>query len=295
MTARDLSGAPVAEAIRQRTTELVGRLAGAGVTARVAVVVATGNEATAWYVRSIERAAAQLGVECQVVDLAGATHQQLAEAITALNEDASVHGIILQTPLPPAVDAAALVALIDPAKDIDGANPLSLGRLSVGQPAFAPATARSVIEILEHYRIPLSGQHVAVVGRSAVVGKPLAQLLLQRDATVSICHSKTVDLGRITKSASVIVMAVGRANLLTANEAGETSVVIDVGTNVNAEGKLVGDVHAASVRPLVRALSPVPGGVGTVTTALLVLHAAQAAEASLHLDPAKGAHMAGRR
>ena len=116
----------MAEAIRQRTTELVGRLAGAAVTVRVAVVVATGNEATAWYVRSIERAAAQLGVECQVVDLAGATHQQLAETITALNEDASVHGIILQTPLPPAVDAAALVALIDPAKDIDGtiAEPL---------------------------------------------------------------------------------------------------------------------------------------------------------------------------
>ncbi|MFJ2145254.1 bifunctional 5,10-methylenetetrahydrofolate dehydrogenase/5,10-methenyltetrahydrofolate cyclohydrolase [Arthrobacter sp. MYb222] len=295
MTARNLAGQPVAEAIRARTAELVVRMASEGTSVRIAVVLATDNEATAWYVRSIERAAAQLGVDCQVVDLTGSGQEQLSEAITALNEDSSVHGIILQTPLPPGVDAAALVALIDPAKDIDGANPLSLGRLSVGQPAFAPATARSVIEILEHYRIPLSGQHVAVVGRSAVVGKPLAQLLLQRDATVSICHSRTVDLAQLTKSAAVVVMAVGKANLLTGSEVDETSVVIDVGTNVNAEGKLVGDVHAASVRPLVRALSPVPGGVGTVTTALLVLHAAQAAEASLQAAPAKGARMAGRR
>ena len=295
MTARNLAGQPVAEAIRARTAELVVRMASEGTSVRIAVVLATDNEATAWYVRSIERAAAQLGVDCQVVDLIGSGQEQLSEAITALNEDSSVHGIILQTPLPPGVDAAALVALIDPAKDIDGANPLSLGRLSVGQPAFAPATARSVIEILEHYRIPLSGQHVAVVGRSAVVGKPLAQLLLQRDATVSICHSRTVDLAQLTKSAAVVVMAVGKANLLTGSEVDETSVVIDVGTNVNAEGKLVGDVHAASVRPLVRALSPVPGGVGTVTTALLVLHAAQAAEASLQAAPAKGARMAGRR
>ncbi|MFJ5107639.1 MULTISPECIES: bifunctional 5,10-methylenetetrahydrofolate dehydrogenase/5,10-methenyltetrahydrofolate cyclohydrolase [unclassified Glutamicibacter] len=295
MTARNLAGQPVAEAIRARTAELVVRMASEGTSVRIAVVLATDNEATAWYVRSIERAAAQLGVDCQVVDLTGSGQEQLSEAITALNEDSSVHGIILQTPLPPGVDAAALVALIDPAKDIDGANPLSLGRLSVGQPAFAPATARSVIEILEHYRIPLSGQHVAVVGRSAVVGKPLAQLLLQRDATVSICHSRTADLAHFTKSASVVVMAVGKANLLTGNDAQESTVVIDVGTNVNAEGKLVGDVHAASVRPLVRALSPVPGGVGTVTTALLVLHAAQAAAASQQAAPAKGARMAGRR
>lgn len=144
-------------------------------------MAATDYESIAWHVRSIERAAAQLGVQCYAVDRAGATHGQLAEAITALNEDGSVKGIILQTPLPPAVDAVALMALIDPAKDVDGANPLSLGRLSVDQPAYAPATARSVIEILEHYRIPLSGQPAAVAGRSAVVGKPLAQLL-QLDA-----------------------------------------------------------------------------------------------------------------
>ena len=277
MTARRLSGKPVADEIRAKTAHVVENLNRDGFTAKVAVLLATKNEATGWYVRSIERAAAQQGVECQVLQMPEASQEQLAAAITALNEDESVHGIILQTPLPEGVDPAVLVQLIDPAKDIDGANPLSLGRLSVGQPAFAPATARSVIEILEHYRVPLAGQHVAVVGRSAVVGKPLAQLLLQRDATVSICHSRTAQLADFTKAAAVTVMAVGRANLLTAEEVADSSVVIDVGTNVDEEGQLVGDVHAASVQPKVRALSPVPGGVGTVTTALLIWHTVQAA------------------
>lgn len=277
MTARRLSGKPVADEIRARTARLVENLNRDGFTAKVAVVLATENEATAWYVRSIERAAAQQGVDCQVLQMPEATQEQLATTIAVLNDDESVHGIILQTPLPDGVDTAALVQLIDPAKDIDGANPLSLGRLSVGQPAFAPATARSVIEILEHYRIPLVGQHVAVVGRSAVVGKPLAQLLLQRDATVSICHSRTAQLAEFTKSAAVTVMAVGRANLLRGEQVADSSVVIDVGTNVDEEGQLVGDVHAASVQPKVRALSPVPGGVGTVTTALLIMHTVQAA------------------
>jgi len=277
MTARRLSGKAVAEEIRAQSAQLVASLTRDGFEAKLAVILATDNEATAWYVRSIERAASAQGVECQVIEQLGASQDQLAATITALNEDESVHGIILQTPLPHGVDSSALVQLIDPAKDIDGANPLSLGRLSVGQPAFAPATARSVIEILEYYRIPLAGQHVAVVGRSAVVGKPLSQLLLQRDATVSICHSRTPDLSAFTKSAAVTVMAVGRANLLTGDQVADSSVVIDVGTNVDDEGALVGDVHAASVQPKVRALSPVPGGVGTVTTALLILHTVQAA------------------
>lgn len=277
MTAQRLSGKPVAEQIRARTTQLVENLKRDGFSAKIAVILATDNEATAWYVRSIERAASQQGVDPQVLRMPEATQEELVARILELNEDETVHGIVLQTPLPQGVDPAALVQLINPAKDIDGANPLSLGRLTVGQPAFAPATARSVIEILEHYDIPLAGQHVAVVGRSAVVGKPLTQLLLQRDATVSICHSRTTNLAQFTKTAAVTVMAVGRANLLGGQDVSDSSVVIDVGTNVDEQGQLVGDVHAASVQPKVRALSPVPGGVGTVTTALLILHTVQAA------------------
>ncbi|UXN32634.1 bifunctional 5,10-methylenetetrahydrofolate dehydrogenase/5,10-methenyltetrahydrofolate cyclohydrolase [Glutamicibacter sp. M10] len=295
MTAQRLSGKPVADEIRARTAQLVAGLNRDGFSARLAVVLATRNEATTWYVRSIERAAAAQGVECQVLELPDGTQAQLTATIEALNGDEAVHGIILQTPVPSGVDAAALVQLIDPTKDIDGANPLSLGRLTVGQPAFAPATARSVIEILEHYRIPLAGHHVAVVGRSAVVGKPLAQLLLQRDATVSICHSQTAELPEFTKTAAVTVMAVGRANLLTAHEVADSSVVIDVGTNVDDDGQLVGDVHTASVQPKVRALSPVPGGVGTVTTALLLLHTVQAATKVCQTIMWRGESMSTRR
>ncbi len=295
MTAQRLTGKPVAEKIRAQSAQLVQALREQDFTAKISVIVATKNKATAWYVRSIEKAAGVQGVECQVLRIPDADQEQLAETITALNNDETVHGIILQTPLPDGFDAAKLVELIDPAKDIDGANPLSLGRLSVGQPAFAPATARSVIEILEHYEIPLAGEHVAVVGRSAVVGKPLAQLLLQRNATVSICHSRTSNLAHFTTAASVTVMAAGRANLLTGDDVAESSVVIDVGTNVDDDGQLVGDVHAASVEPKVSALSPVPGGVGTVTTALLILHAVEAATEVHALTGRKGEPMALRR
>ena len=277
MSARLLLGEPVAEKVRQRLRGLVTQLAAEPVAPKVAVIVATDNEATNWYVGSIARAADKLAVACEVFDLGEATEEVIAETIKTLNADELIHGIILQTPLPQGTDVSSLVKLIDPAKDIDGANPVSLGRLSVGQDAFAPATARSVIEILEHYRIPLSGKHVAVIGRSAVVGKPLAQLLLQRDATVTICHSRTANLAEHTRRAEVCVVAAGQPHLLTANEVTAHSVVIDVGTHVTESGGLTGDVQAGSVQPLVSALSPVPGGVGTVTSALLLLHTVQAA------------------
>ncbi len=277
MSARLLLGEPVAEKVRQSIGDLVAQLANSHLTPKLAVIVATDNQATNWYVSSIARAAAKLGVACEVLDLGEATSEVIAATIKTLNADELIHGIILQTPLPQGVDAASLVKLIDPSKDIDGANPLSLGRLSVGQQAFAPATARSVMEILDHYRISLSGKHVAVIGRSAVVGKPLAQLLLQRDATVTICHSRTVNLAEHTRRAEVCVVAAGQPHLLTANEVTTDSVVIDVGTHVTPSGGLTGDVQADSVQPLVSALSPVPGGVGTVTTALLLLHTVQAA------------------
>ena len=277
MSALRLDGAPVAARIRARVQEQVSRLTSLQVTAGVAVVLATDNESAAWYVRAIEREAARVGIDCIIHDLGCATTGRIAQRLEELNRNPLVHGIILQTPLLAGVDAADLVGLISPAKDIDGANPLSLGRLSVGMPAFAPATARSVMEILAHYRVPLAGEHVTVVGRSAVVGKPLAQLLLGRDATVTTCHSRSTDLAAHTRPAAVTVVAAGRAGLLTGSHVTEESVVIDVGTNVDAQGNLVGDVAADSVASTARALSPVPGGVGSVTTALLMLHTIEAA------------------
>ena len=278
MSTAMLSGKPLAGLIQQRATDEARALENDGLRPTLAVVVATDDESTLWYVRSIERAAERAGVGCRIIDLGhDATEQVLASVLRDLSAAPDVNGIILQTPLPPNVRTDELVGHIAPEKDIDGANPLSLGRLAVGQPAFAPATARAVVEILDHYDIPVAGRNVVVVGRSAVVGKPLSLLLLERDAAVTVCHSRSGPLEKYTRAADIVVVAAGRTGLLTGSQVSPQAVVVDVGTNVLADGSLVGDVDADSVRGVAAALTPVPGGVGSVTTALLILHTAEAA------------------
>ena len=273
-----LSGRNLAKLIQQKAHDEARNLETEGLRPTLAVVVATDDGSTLWYVRSIERAAESAGINCRIVDLGhDATGQVLASVLKDLSAEPSVNGIILQTPLPPGVDADALVGHIAPEKDIDGANALSLGRLAVGQPSFAPATARAVTEILDHFDIPVAGRNVVVIGRSAVVGKPLSLLLLERDATVTVCHSRSGALEKYTRTADVVVVAAGRTGLLNGGHISPGAVVIDVGTNVLSDGSLVGDVDEASVRGIAGALTPVPGGVGSVTTALLLLHTAEAA------------------
>lgn len=274
----DLSGTELAAAIRAEVSAAAAALTSAGTPPRLAVVVATTDESSAWYVRSIVRAAEKTGITCTVSDLGpAATPDGIHSELAALSGDPAVHGIILQTPLPAPAVFEDLAAAIDPAKDVDGANPLSLGRLTAGLPAFAPATAEAVLALLDHHGVPLSGAAVAVVGRSNVVGKPAAQLLLQRDATVTICHRRTKDLAEVTRSADVLVVAVGRPKMITAEHVAEGAVVIDVGTNPMVDGGLLGDVDADSVRARAGGLTPVPGGVGPVTTALLLRHTVRAA------------------
>jgi methylenetetrahydrofolate dehydrogenase (NADP+)/methenyltetrahydrofolate cyclohydrolase len=273
-----LSGKTLAKTIQQKAHDEARGLKADGMHPTLAVVVATDDGSTHWYVRSIERAAERAGIRCRIVDLGhDASGEVLAAALKDLNADPSVNGIILQTPLPPGVETDELVGHIAPEKDIDGANPLSLGRLAVGQPSFAPATARAVIEILDHFDIPLAGRNVVVIGRSAVVGKPLSLLLLERDAAITVCHSKSGPLEKYTKTADVVVVAAGRNGLLNGDHVSSAAVVIDVGTNVLPDGSLVGDVDEASVRGVAAALTPVPGGVGSVTTSLLLLHTTEAA------------------
>jgi methylenetetrahydrofolate dehydrogenase (NADP+)/methenyltetrahydrofolate cyclohydrolase len=273
-----LSGRDLAKIIQQKAHDEARSLEADGLRPTLAVVVATDDGSTHWYVRSIERAAETAGINCRIVDLGhDATGHVLASVLKDLSAEPSVNGIILQTPLPPGVDADALVGHIAPEKDIDGANPLSLGRLAVGQPSFAPATARAVTEILDHFDIPVAGRNVVVIGRSAVVGKPLSLLLLERDATVTVCHSRSGALEKYTKAADVVVVAAGRTGLLNGGHISAGAVVIDVGTNVLSDGSLVGDVDDASVRGIAGALTPVPGGVGSVTTSLLLLHTTEAA------------------
>ncbi|WP_031518731.1 bifunctional 5,10-methylenetetrahydrofolate dehydrogenase/5,10-methenyltetrahydrofolate cyclohydrolase [Streptomyces sp. NRRL F-5123] len=279
-----LTGAECAAGFRAEAQEIAERLVREGGAApRLVVVVATEDESSAWYVRSITRAAARIGIACDTVTLpSDAEPGVIRKQLATLSDDASVHGIILQTPLPPGASAADLAGAIAPGKDVDGANPLSLGRLAAGLPAFAPATAEAVVRLLDAHGLALAGRTVAVVGRSTVVGKPLAHLLLDRDATVTVCHSRTADLAAVTRGADIVVAAAGRAGLVTAEHLAPGAVVVDVGTNPTEDGGLTGDVDADSVRGVAAALSPVPGGVGPVTTALLLRHTAMAAEAAQH-------------
>ncbi|MBY8878182.1 bifunctional 5,10-methylenetetrahydrofolate dehydrogenase/5,10-methenyltetrahydrofolate cyclohydrolase [Actinacidiphila acidipaludis] len=272
-----LSGSARAAELRAEVTERAAASTERGVTPRLAVVVATEDESTGWYVRSLARAAGKTGVACDTVQLpTDARPALLRDTLTGLSEDPGVHGIILQTPLPPGSVAADLAGAIAPEKDVDGANPLSLGRLVAGLPAFAPATAEAVMQLLDAHAVPLSGRTVAVVGRSTVVGKPLAHLLLDRDATVTVCHSRTAELASVTRRMDVVVAAAGRPGLITAEHVRDGAVVVDVGTNATEDGALVGDVAAEEVGRKA-ALSPVPGGVGPITTALLLRHTVSAA------------------
>ncbi|WP_232666444.1 bifunctional 5,10-methylenetetrahydrofolate dehydrogenase/5,10-methenyltetrahydrofolate cyclohydrolase [Pseudonocardia sp. TRM90224] len=275
---RELSGREAAATLRAKVAERAAALAAAGTVARLAVVVATDDGGSRWYVRSIGKAAAAVGVDCVVHDLGvDATSTDLGARLAELSADPAVHGIILQTPLPAGVDAAELAGRIPPAKDVDGANPESLGRLAAGLPAFAPATAEAVLRLLDHHSVELEGREVVVVGRSTVVGKPVALLLLARNATVTVCHSRTRDLAAVTRRADVLVAAVGRAGMIGAEHVAPGAVVVDVGTNATDDGGLVGDVDATAVAGRASALTPVPGGVGAVTTALLLAHTVDAA------------------
>lgn len=277
--ARSLPGLPLAKAIFTEAKPRVAALRTAGVAPTLAVVVPTDDGATAAYVRSIVKAAERWNLSCRVVTLDQPDGPTLFAALDALSADDSVHGILCQTPLPAGVSLEEVGQHIVPRKDVDGANPVSLGRLAAGLPAFPPATAEAVVEVLVRNDVPLQGKDVVVVGRSTVVGKPAALLLLGKNATVTVCHSRTRDLAATCRKADVVVAAVGRAGLLGADHVRPGAVVIDVGTNPTDDGGLVGDVDAAAVRHA-SALTPVPGGVGRVTTALLLQHVVTAAESS---------------
>ncbi len=284
---RLIDGRAIAKAIADEVAESVAGLRAAGTTPSLAVVLPAEDEAARWYVRSLQRQAAKVGVGCEVHELAGAGTDEVLDRLRRLSSDPAVHGIICQTPLPDGVSLAEAGARIDPAKDVDGANPVSLGLLAAGRPSFAPATAAAVLEILRREQVPLSGARAVVVGRSVVVGKPAALLLLAENATVTICHSRTRELAGVCAEAEVLVAAVGRAGLIGAPYIRPGAVVIDVGTNPTPEGGLAGDVDADAAGAA-SALTPVPGGVGPVTTILLMRHTVEAAVVRAAAGRARG-------
>ena len=276
-----LTGKELAAALNSDTAERAAALTQRGAAPRLVLVVANDDPASGWYVKSLHRAAGRLGIDCDTVDLgATATADQIRSKLRGLCADIAVDAVMLQTPLPDGVALQDVSSAIAAAKDVDGVSPHSLGLLATGLPGFPPATSEAVVELAKHHDIRLAGRRVAVVGRSNVVGKPLAQLLLAENATVTVCHSRTTDLPAVTAAADIVVAAAGRAGLITGDHVREGAVVIDVGTNEGPDGKIVGDVDAASVQGRAGALSPVPGGVGPVTTALLMRHVVRAAEAS---------------
>jgi methylenetetrahydrofolate dehydrogenase (NADP+) / methenyltetrahydrofolate cyclohydrolase len=273
----ELSGRELAKAIRATLADEAAALTLAGRQPRLVVVTANDDGGSAAYVRSITNAAVRVSVACDVARTT--TAGGIVATLAQLADDPEVHGIILQAPVPAGANLADLAAAIPLVKDVDGASPESLGRLVAGLPAFAPATAEAVLALLDHYQVELRGRHAVVVGRSVVVGKPVAHLLLDRHATVTICHSRTADLPAITRQADVLVAAVGRAGLIGPGHVSPGTTVIDVGTNATSDGGLAGDVDPA-VGDVAAALTPVPGGIGPVTTALLLRHVVQAAAAA---------------
>ena len=277
MTAASLTGRELATTIRAAAAARAAELTVAGRQPRLAVVTATDDEASAAYVRSIANAAGKEGIACDL--LRTTTAAGVSATLAQLADDPEVHGVMLQTPLPEGALLADLARAIPAGKDVDGASPESLGRLTAGLPAFAPATAEAVLALLDYYHVELPGRRAVVVGRSVVVGKPVAHLLLDRHATVTISHSRTADLAAITRQADVLVVAAGRAGLIGPGHVSPGTTVIDVGTNITDDGRLAGDVDPA-VAGVAAALSPVPGGVGPVTTALLLRHVVEAASAA---------------
>jgi methylenetetrahydrofolate dehydrogenase (NADP+)/methenyltetrahydrofolate cyclohydrolase len=276
VTAASLTGRELATTIRAAAAARAAELTVAGRQPRLAVVTATDDEASAAYTRSIANAAGKEGIACDL--LRTTTAAGVSATLAQLADDPEVHGVMLQTPLPEGALLADLARAIPAGKDVDGASPESLGRVTAGLPAFAPATAEAVLALLDYYQVELHGRHAVVVGRSVVVGKPVAHLLLDRHATVTIGHSRTADLAAITRQADVLVVAAGRAGLIGPEHVSPGATVIDVGTNVTDAGQLAGDVDPA-VAGVAAALSPVPGGVGPVTTALLLRHVVEAAAA----------------
>jgi methylenetetrahydrofolate dehydrogenase (NADP+)/methenyltetrahydrofolate cyclohydrolase len=279
MSARILDGKSLAASIRVSVKERVAALAAKGVRPGLAVILAGDDPASKVYVRNKTRACEETGIRSVQIDYpASVTQAELLRRIETLNADAAVHGILIQLPLPEGIDARVVLDAVSPSKDVDGFHTSSLGALLAGTPAFVPGTPAGVVRLLEHAAVPIAGRRAVIVGRSNIVGKPLALLLLQHDATVTVCHSRTKGLEEETRKADILIAAVGKAKLIGAAMVKPGACVIDVGVNRLVGGPLAGDVDFAAAKEVAGAITPVPGGVGPMTIAMLLENCLKAAE-----------------
>jgi methylenetetrahydrofolate dehydrogenase (NADP+) / methenyltetrahydrofolate cyclohydrolase len=283
--ARLLEGGPIAAEIRKAVTEEVEAYrARMGRPPGLAVVICGRDAPSMVYLHQILRSCEKAGIAGRLVEIEGdATEARVTHSIAALNADPEVAGIIVQMPLPPTIRLRAVVDAIDPAKDIDGIHPLNAGLLRLGYDGFLPATAHAAVEILRRSGIAIEGRRAVVIGRSAVVGMPAAFLLVRENATVTVCHSRTRDLAHHVRDAEIVVVAAGHPGLVTGEMLLPGAVVVDVGINV-VDGSIVGDVDFESAKRVASAITPVPGGVGPLTNALLLAHLVRAAQAQLPPD-----------
>jgi methylenetetrahydrofolate dehydrogenase (NADP+)/methenyltetrahydrofolate cyclohydrolase len=282
MPATLIDGKSLAAAVLAEQKSAIASLAARGVRPGLAAILVGDDPASRVYVRNKARACEETGVRSELHEFpAGVSTTALLERVAQLNADPRVHGILVQLPLPAPLEAARILASVSPAKDVDGFHAVNLGALLQGRPGFVPGTPAGVMRLLEHAGVPLAGKNATIVGRSTIVGKPLALLLLQKDATVTICHSKTADLPAVTRQADVLIAAVGKAKLITASMVKSGACIIDVGVNRMADGKLAGDVDFAAVREVAGSITPVPGGVGPMTVAMMIVNTVRAAELSL--------------
>ena len=273
-----LDGKAVAAEVRAEVAAGVTELRARGVPVRLDVILVGEDPASMTYVAMKQRDSAEVGIDSRDQRFsADVSQEELAALVEELNGDPAVSGFFIQLPLPDGLDPVPLISRIDPAKDVDGLSPESAGRLAVGLPSLLPCTPHGVIRLLKTSGVELSGAEAVVVGRSNLVGKPLAQLLLRENATVTVCHSRTRDLPEVTRRADVLVVAAGRREMVGAEHVKEGAAVVDVGIHRREEGGLVGDVRFEEVEPVAAWISPVPGGVGPMTRAMLLHNALQAA------------------
>ena len=279
MTAQIIDGKALSAQLRTEVTQRAAALTAQGVQPGLAVILVGENPASQVYVRNKVQACADVGFHSVLEKYdANLTEAALLERIQALNNDPSIHGILVQLPLPAHMDAQKVIEAISPAKDVDGFHIASAGALMTGMPGFWPCTPYGCMKMLESIGYDLKGKHAVVIGRSNIVGKPMALMLLAKDATVTVCHSRTADLKAQTLQADVIVAAVGKRNVLTADMVKPGAVVLDVGMNRNDEGKLCGDVDFDGVKTVASHITPVPGGVGPMTITMLLVNTMEAAE-----------------
>ncbi|MEW5551825.1 bifunctional methylenetetrahydrofolate dehydrogenase/methenyltetrahydrofolate cyclohydrolase FolD [Peribacillus frigoritolerans] len=282
MSAQIINGKEIAESVRQEISKEVQQLRKKNVVPGLAVILVGDNQASQTYVRHKQKACEDLGMHSVLIKKpAELSQEELIQSIAELNQDDSIHGILVQLPLPGHIQEKAIIEAISPEKDVDGFHPINIGRMMTGQDAFLPCTPYGVMVMLEYIDYDLEGKHVVIVGRSNIVGKPAGQLFLNANATVTYCHSRTKDLAYYTKQADVVVAAVGKRDTITSDHIKEGAIVIDVGMNRNDEGKLCGDVAFDEVKNKASYITPVPKGVGPMTITMLMKNTVKSAQKAL--------------